>query len=394
MKNIAFFVQHMLCGGIENALITLTERLVEKGHTVTVYVMAERGAFLSQLPNGIALKKIPMPKAVERALPVGGTRVAVRGSLEERQYGRAFRYLLGHAFGRSGFAELNVDFSQIPLLEEAYDIAVNYQMHSPFLVRYVSEKVCARRKLSWIHNDFATTGYQIQALGEYLDCCEGFYAVSGQIVKEFSDILPEYKDKIHLARNLVPVSRILRRGEEEKAEEYAQVPEGCLKLLTVGRLEEQKGYDLALQVCRKLLDQGDRFRWFVLGDGTQRDKLLSQCRKLGLEQVMCFLGIRKNPYPYFKECDIYIQTSRHEGYVTTVTEAKLFHVPIVCTEVSGAREQLTDEVNGEIAAIDADSIAGRVHRLIREADRRKRYAKALAGESCLEGEEWLSVFEG
>ncbi len=393
MKKIAFFVQHMLCGGIENALITLTGRLVEGGYEVTVYVMAERGDFLSQLPNGVALKKIPMPKAVEGALPVGGTKVAVHGSLEEHQFGRAFRYLLGHAFGKSGFAELNVDFSQIPLLEEAYDIAVNYQMHSPFLVRYVSEKVCARRKLSWIHNDFATTGYQLQALREYLDCCEGFYAVSGQIVKEFSEIFPEYRDRIHLARNLVPVSRILQRAEEEEAKEYAQVPEGCLKLLTVGRLEEQKGYDLALQVCRDLLDQGDSFRWFVLGDGTQRAKLLSQCRKLGLEQVMCFLGIRQNPYPYFKDCDIYIQTSRHEGYVTTVTEAKLFHVPIVCTDVSGAREQLTDEVNGEIAAIDANSIARRVHRLIREPDRRRRYADSLAGGGDTEGEEWLSVFE-
>ncbi|MCI8852342.1 MAG: glycosyltransferase [Lachnospiraceae bacterium] len=393
MKKIAFFVQHMLCGGIENALITLTGRLVEKGHGVTVYVMAERGAFLSQLPKGVQLKKIPMPKAVERALPVGGTRVAVCSSLEEHKYGRAFRFLLGHALGKSGFAELNVDFSQIPVLEETYDIAVNYQMHSPFLVRYMADKVRARRKLSWIHNDFATTGYQIQALREYLDCCEGFYAVSGQIVKEFSDIFPEYRDRIHLARNLVPVSRILRRAEEEKAEEYAQVPEGCLKLLTVGRLEEQKGYDLALQVCRKLLDQGDSFRWFVLGEGTQREKLLSQCRKLGLEQVLCFLGIRQNPYPYFKDCDIYIQTSRHEGYVTTVTEAKLFNLPIVCTDVSGAREQLRDEENGEIAAIDADSIAGRVHRLIQEPDRRKRYEEALAGETCTEGEEWLSVFE-
>ena len=393
MKKIAFFVQHMLCGGIENALITLTGRLAEAGHDVTIYVIAERGAFLSQIPEGVHLRKIPLPQAVERALPVGGTKVAVRNSLKEHRYGKAFRYLWKHIFGKSGFAELNVDFSKIPVLEEPYDIAVNYQMHSPFLVRYVSEKVQACRKLSWIHNDFATTGYGIQALEEYLDCCEGFYGVSQQIVKEFSEIFPGYRDRIHLARNLVPVSRILQRAEEAEAEEYAQVPDGYLKLLTVGRLEEQKGYDMALQVCRKLLDQGDRFRWFVLGDGTQKDKLLSQCRRLGLGQAMCFLGIRQNPYPYFKDCDIYIQTSRHEGYVTTVTEAKLFHVPIVCTDVSGAREQLTDEVNGEIAAIDADRIADKVHRLIREPDRRRRYRQALAGETGLEGEDWLSVFE-
>lgn len=394
MKRIAFFVQHMLCGGIESALLTLSERLVDRGHDVTIYVIAKRGEFLSRIPHNVHLKQIPLPKAIEWALPVGGTRIAVRSSLEEHQYGRAFRFLLGHAFGKSGFAELNVDFSKIPMLGENYDIAVNYQLHSPFLVRYVAEKVQAGRKLSWIHNDFSTTGYQIQDLREYLDCCEGFYGGAEQTIKEFSDIFPEYRNKIHLARNLVPVFRILQKADEEEAMEYAQVPERDMKLLTVGRLEEQKGYDIAFQVCRKLLEQGDSFQWFVLGDGTQRAKLLSQCRKLGLEQVMHFLGIRQNPYPYFKACDIYVQTSRHESYVTTVTEAKLFHVPIVCTDVSGAREQLTDEVNGEIAAIDGDSIAKRVHRLIREPDRRRRYREALAGEGFTKEEEWLSVFEG
>lgn len=393
MKKIVFFVQHMLCGGIENALITLTRRLAENGHDVTVYVIAERGDFLLQIPQKVHLKKIPLPKEIECILPVGGTKIAVRESFQKHQYGKAVRFLLVRVFRKGEFAELKVDFSKIPMLEETYDIAVNYQIHSPFLVKYLSEKVQARRKLSWIHNDFTTTGYHVRVLQVYLECCEGFYGVSQRIVEEFSDIFPEYKERIYLARNLVPVSEILQKAELPEAVEYREVSKECLKLLTVGRLEEQKGYDVALQVCRRLADMGDDFQWFVLGDGTLRKQLERQCRKLGLEQVMHFLGIRENPYPYFKDCDIYVQTSRHEGYVTTVTEAKLFYLPIVCTDVSGAREQLRDEVNGEVVPIDVECITQRLHRLIREPNRRKIYQEMLTHDIRQDEEGWLSVFD-
>lgn len=393
MKKIAFFVQHMLCGGIENALITLTRRLVEKGYDVTVYVIAERGDFLAQIPKDVHLKKIPLPEKIERVLPVGGTKIAVRESFQEHQYGKGLRFLLVRVLRKGEFAELKVDFGKIPMLEEAYDIAVNYQMHSPFLVKYLSEKVRAGRKLSWIHNDFSTTGYHIQALQADLDCCEGFYGVSQRIVEELSGIFPEYKERIHLARNLVPISEIFKKAELSEAAEYGQVPEGCLKLLTVGRLEEQKGYDIALKVCKRLVEMENHFQWYVLGDGSQRRQLESQCRKQGVEEVMHFLGIRQNPYPYFKDCDIYVQTSRHEGYVTTVTEAKLFCLPIVCTDVSGAREQIKDETNGEVVPVDVDCITKRLHRLMREPDRRKMYREMLAHDTEQEEEEWLSVFD-
>ncbi len=393
MKKIAFFVQHMLCGGIENALITLTRRLVEKGYDVTVYVIAERGDFLAQIPKDVHLKKIPLPKEIECKLPVGGTRFAVQNSFQERQYKNAIFFLVRRVLKRGEFAELQVDFGKIPVLKEKYDIGVNYQMHSPFLVRYLSEKVQAERKLSWIHNDFVATGYHIQALKPELECCERFFGVSRKIVEEFAEIFPEYQERIFLAHNLIPTSEIYQKANTLKAKEYMNVPRGCLKLLTVGRLEEQKGYDIALRVCRKLKDVGDNFRWFVLGDGTQRKQLERQCRKLGLKQEMCFLGIRENPYPYFKDCDIYVQTSRHEGWGITITEAKLFRLPILCTDVSGSIEQIEDEANGEVVPVDVDCITKRLHRLIREPDRREMYREMLAHDMGQEEEEWLSVFD-
>ena len=135
------------------------------------------------------------------------------------------------------------------------------------------------------------------------------------------------------------------------------------------------------------------FEWFVLGDGTQKQQLLSMIKKFEIQECFHILGIRSNPYPYFKNCDIYVQTSRHEGYVTTVTEAKIFNKPIVCTDVSGAREQLLDGVPGSIAEISVISLFEKISELIKSFELRKRYTEELLNEVKSSDIKWLDVFK-
>jgi glycosyltransferase involved in cell wall biosynthesis len=360
MKKIAFFVQHMLCGGVENALLALAEELIKSGNKITIYVIRRTGKFIDRVPENILLRKIPMPKKTEEYLPVGGTKLSVRKNLEEHHYIRAFHNIKNHLIGSTGFAELNVNFDQIPKLPDSYDIAVNFHIHSPFLVRYVAEKVTAKVKYAWIHNDFTTTGYEIEKLSRYLSSYAGFFAVSRKIKEEFIDIFPEYLDKTEVAYNIIPVEEIKEKAGKEAAEEFNHVPENNTVILSVGRLESQKGYDLTLKACRHLLEKGLKFKWFILGEGTERRKLENSIKKLGLEDTVYLLGVRMNPYPYFKNCDIYVQTSKHEGYVTTVTEAKIFNRPIVCTDVSGAKEQILNGETGFIVDFDVDQIVQKV----------------------------------
>lgn len=392
MKRIAFFVQWMLCGGVENALIALSNKLIENGNDVTIYVITEKGEFIKKIPPKVKVKKIPMPEKLRNLIPVGGTKVTVRECLEKKEYFRAAKFLVKHKMNKCPFAELNVNLEKIPQLVEKYDIAVNFHMHSPFLVWYLSERVNADVKLTWIHNDFETTQYDIRLLKQYLECVDAFYGVSNKLVQEFVAILPEYQDRTQVALNIVPVNEIIRKAGGSCPEEFADVSAQKLKILTVGRLEEQKGYDIAVQVCKKLVEQNLAIEWFVLGDGTQRAELEAEIRKNELEDYFHLLGVRMNPYPYFKYCDIYVQTSKHEGYVTTVTEAKIFKRPIVCTDVSGAREQLVDGVSGDIADIDASSVLRKLERLIKESERREEYSQKLAEEIIEEDPAWVSVF--
>lgn len=391
MKKIAFFLQWMGLGGVENVLINLVDTLVKMDNDVTIYVIEEKGELLKRIPKGVCLKPIPMKESIRKTIPVGGTKVTIRKCLNEKKYINALRFLIKHKLSKTEFAELNLNLEAIPNLNEQYDIAVNFHMHSPFLVWYLSERVNSRIKYTWIHNDFETTGYNISELKQYLMCVNHFFAVSEQLSKEFINIFPEFKEKTTVALNIVPRGEIKKKADEYYPEEYKDNKE--LKLLTVGRLEEQKGYDIAIEVCAKLKRDGFKFKWYVLGEGTQRKSLEEKIQKENIQDTFKLLGVRMNPYPYFKNCDIYVQTSKHEGYVTTVTEAKILNKPIMTTDVSGAKEQLNNGINGSIAEINVESVYTKLKELMESRELRQKYVLELGNDEEESKVEWLSFFK-
>jgi glycosyltransferase involved in cell wall biosynthesis len=385
MKKIAFLVQWMLCGGVENALISLTKELVDKGNNVTIYVIAPKGDFIDKIPEGVRLLKIPMSENVRQNIPIGGTKVTARECIEHRKYIKAIKFFVRHKLNKQEFAELNIDLDldKIPELEEKYDIAVNYHIHSPFLVWYLSERVRANKKYTWIHNDFKTTKYKICNLERYLTCVDRFFGVSKKIVNEFVECIPEYKEISEVFLNIVPVSEILAKADEFYPDEYKSLDYGVLKILTVGRLEEQKGYDLAIEACEKLIQAGKKIEWFAVGNGTLQNELEKKIEKKHLDSVFHLLGVRMNPYPYFKNCDIYVQPSRHEGWGLTLTEAIIFNKPIITTNFAGATEQIHNGVTGIISDTNSKSIAHNLTELVDYSQKRNLFSQNLASINCI-----------
>ena len=75
-----------------------------------------------------------------------------------------------------------------------------------------------------------------------------------------------------------------------------------------------------------------------------------------------------NPYPFMKECDIYVQPSRHEGYCITLGEARCFNNPIVTTNFTGANEQIKNEETGLVCEISENGIYKSLKRLLDDKD--------------------------
>ena len=87
-------------------------------------------------------------------------------------------------------------------------------------------------------------------------------------------------------------------------------------------------------------------------------------KKNNLEEHFILLGTKNNPYPYIKQCDIYVQPSRHEGYCITLAEARAFNKPIITTDFVGAREQIENGHDGLITKFDETEIYNAIKKLI------------------------------
>ena len=148
--------------------------------------------------------------------------------------------------------------------------------------------------------------------------------------------------------------------------------ENQLTLVSIGRVVQLKGFDMAVEAAAELKKRGVDFQWFVLGDGPLREELEQTSNRLGLKGCFTFLGLRSNPYPYIANADIMVQTSRYEGKSVVLDEAKILSTPIVSTNYATVRDQVSDD-EGVVVAMTGVAIADGIQQMARDQERYAAY---------------------
>lgn len=137
-----------------------------------------------------------------------------------------------------------------------------------------------------------------------------------------------------------------------------------IRILTIGRIAQGKRYDIAVDACKILKEKGINFRWYVLGDGDLRPEIEKQIQSNNLQDIFILLGVKPNPYPYIKDCNIYVQTSEFEGFGLAIAEARMLNKPVVTTEFDAVYNQMVQNKNGLVVGIDSKSVADGILKII------------------------------
>jgi len=379
VKKIVFVLPHMLCGGVEKSLLSLINEMPKEDYKITILFVKAEGEFIDLIPNHVIYEELPISDELKNDLMLGGIKKSIKYHLKTRNWIKMLKVIF-NVIRKNPLATLTYNFDNLESVKETYDIAVCYHVHMPFIVRYVSEKIDAKTKLSWVHNDFENSGYKIQNIAKYMDGYNHCFCVSDQLLKEFTSLLPSFRDKTSIAYNIISKKYIMDLSKEIIEHEYKD--DKNINILTIGRLDYQKGYDMAIKVCKNIIDKGYKIRWFVLGSGEEEEKILDLIKQYNLQENFILLGTRKNPYPYIRECDIYVQTSRHEGYGIAVAEARVLCKAIVCTDFTGARDQLINRKTGSIVRFEENEIANAIIELINNNEKKAFYENNLLIERC------------
>ena len=178
---------------------------------------------------------------------------------------------------------------------------------------------------------------------------------------------PECADRTEIFHNILDVEGIRRKAKEGKG--FDDGFEGT-RILTVGRLNPQKALEISVEAMLKIKRQYEgterKIRWYVLGEGPEREKLTALIERLGLKDDFILMGAVDNPYPYISEADIYIHASRYEGKSIAVQEAQILGKPIIVSDCEGNREQVENEKDGIICKLDAEEIKSHAVRLMED----------------------------
>ncbi len=353
----------MAAAGSEKSFLSFAKNAIDYDkYDVDLLLAKKTGAFLDAVPKEIRI--LEMGKGGEIFLI--NRKNAAKTILKRHLLPNPFRVfgLLPHIIGRcrAKTAE-EKDYASdrmwvelmraLPALEGEYDAALAYWGdHTMF---YMCEKVKAKTKWAWLHFDYSNPPREDALYLHYFSQCDKIVTVSKTIEHSLKEALPQIADKVITMENIIDQDEILRLAEASY--DFGDDFDG-IRFLTVGRICHQKGQDLAVLAIARLVREGYPIRWYLMGDGTEEDKaaLRRLIEEYGLEDRVICLGIRQNPYPYMKACDLYLQPSRHEGKPIAVEEAKIFGKPIFLTDFDTAREQMQNYFASEIGEISSEGL--------------------------------------
>lgn len=372
MKKLLFCLQTMLLGGVEKELITILKKIHREYDITVLLLYAEDKEILKEIPDGVKVQVL----GIEKEEYYGSSAHLIQNRLRKGKFLEAASLAVKRGL-KIGMTAANIDIRSIPEPQEEYDVAVCYHIHAPLIFRYVAQKVKAKKKVAWIHNDFFASGYPIHRLKSLVVCYDEFVAVSRKVEQEFRTCCPWYRGGIATAYNYMDAQEIVTRSQEP-IDEPLFADEKKLRILTVGRFSEQKGIDTAIRVCAMLKSRNLPFHWFLIGHGALESEYRRLIKEYDVADCFTILGKKTNPYPYMRQCDICVQPSRHEAYPLVVLEAKILKRPIICTDFDGADEQLDSGRNGIIVPLnDAQALCDALAELIVSPEKRQSLTKEL-----------------
>ena len=396
MKKALFVINTLGHAGAETALLEVLRHMDPREYEVHLYVLMNQGELVHELPEHVRLLnrnynscsvlsregKRALRGQVLRAMLSGGSILKCFPYLVRNFCAMLFKgkilpdKLLWRVMSEGGLR-----------IDDHYDLAVAYLEGGS--TYYVADHVKADKKAAFIHVDYKKAGYTRALDKECYLKYDKVFPVSDEVRASFLKVYPECEAVTEVFHNII---------NQEEIRKKSLLPGGFsdsydgVRILTVGRLTAQKAYEVSVEAMKLLKEKGIRARWYVLGEGEQREALEEKIKKLNLEQDFVLLGAVSNPYPYILQADLYVHASRFEGKSIAIQEAQTLGKTILVSDCSGNREQVEHNVDGMLCRLNPAGICEGIEELISDREKYRRLGEAAAEKKQTDESEMHKLF--
>lgn len=348
MKNIIFIINTLEGGGAEKLLVSLLKKLNPLKNNIFLLVLEKKGIYIKEIEK---LEKIKVYYLIDE-------KEEEKNKSIKKKIKKFIYCLLGGIIVKK---KIKVNF----------DIGIAY-LEGPSTFFLACLKNC-KRKISWVHTDIEKNKVMNKILEKIsFSKMDKIICVSNDVKKSVKNLYPSLKDKLSVIYNQVDKSEI---KELAKLDSDDKIRKDKISLITIGRLNYAKGYDILLQAHNELLNDKIDYNLYILGIGEEEKKLKKYIKEKEITKNTFLLGFKKNPYPYIKQADIFISSSRYEGYPLVLCEALCLEKPIIATKCTGSIEILENGEYGLLSEVEnVEGLKENIKKLVLDKELRKEYS--------------------
>ena len=337
MKKILFSVGSLQIGGAETVMVDIINNIY-KDFDITVLLIEKRGSLIESLNSNIKVKYL--------------TKSSEYCDNKLSAYLNMIKLSLIYRFLSKKKWYVNRIYKKV--LKDTYDTEIAFLAGVPsdIISRSPNKK---SKKISWIHSCVDKYSYQ-----KYLTLAKKFDVIVGVSKKSLDIFEQTYQDikcKTILLNNYVDVTKIINKSNMNFDNIFSK---NKINFLSLGRLSSEKGFDRIINVAKKY---HKTINFYIGGIGNLETELKEQINKNNIKNVY-LTGLLKNPYPYIKNADVFLLSSRSEAYPTVVIEAMILKKFIISTNCAGVEEILEKYENKIIINNSDDSLENGIYKYL------------------------------
>lgn len=355
MRKILITIPTLNSGGVEVSLVRFINELSrDKDNKITLLMLKREGLYLDSIPDSVEIIEVSYDdrmysynnkfsdikniKGISRKIKFFNYRMKLKNKLARNDWEGYYKIILEH----------------VNNISSEYDIAIDWHGYGHFVSALTASCVNAKKKAMWIHDE---KNEWLSKVDCWLDCYDKIFCVGKACLNNALGNSEKLKDKLEVFYNMTDYLNVRKKADAKMDFKYDS---DKLNIVTVGRLEWQKAYDVAIETAEILKSRNVNFCWYAIGGGSLEEELKNMVLEKKLEDNFKFLGIVSNPFPYVKNASLYVLSSRHEGYCLATLEAKILGSVIIATDIESNREQITDGENGFLCELSPEVFADKI----------------------------------
>ena len=328
----------------------LTDLLIKKGHDVSVLNLPKR-----QLPNGFN-EKIHLVELSGRAKLWNLSYTDIKQAKFFSKIKLCFLGFIKKLLNRNETWHKLI-FKKTFL--SGYDVAIGFRQ-SPLCFWFIKHKTDANtKKIGFWHGSLPYMG-DLSGWDYTLKYLDKLACVSDAVKNEILLKYPFMSGKVFTVYNVFNSDIIL--AESKKFD--AGYDKSIFNIVTVARIDfDQKQLNYIPYICRALIDNNVKFKWTIVGDGADMNNLETLMSSNGVSDYIELTGSKSNPFPYIRQADLFVLTSKCESYGMVVVESLICNTPVVAAEYPALKEILEDGVYGLIADNSINGLTDAIYKM-------------------------------